>query len=723
MNIRFLSLQQTFDRQPVPVASVPKRSEIFNKNVFTDEKLKQYIDKKSFREYVESKQKGKSIDRRLADVIASAMKTWAIENGATHYTHWFQPLTGATAEKHDSFLEKLPDGEVLEVFSGNQLVQQEPDASSFPSGGLRNTFEARGYTAWDPSSPAFIYGTTLCIPSVFISYNGEALDYKTPLLRSAQALDKYATEVAQLFNRNVEKVYATLGWEQEYFLVDTALYKSRPDLIMTGRTLVGHPPAKNQQMEDHYFGSIPERVMAFMRDLEIEAMKIGIPVKTRHNEVAPGQYEIAPVFEEVNLAVDHNSLLMDIMKKVARRHRFEVLLHEKPFAYINGSGKHNNWSLMTDTGINLLSPGETPRRNLRFLTFFVNTIKAVNDYEELVRASIASAGNDHRLGANEAPPAIVSVFIGDYMTGVLREIKHLKSGKLSPDEKTEVKLQVLGKIPAILRDNTDRNRTSPFAFTGNKFEIRSVGSSANCASPMITLNAVMAKQLKTFLEDLRKETARGLKKDEAILKILKKYIKSAERILFEGNGYSEEWRKEAAERGLSDLRTTPEALKVFLSDKVKKLFAETGIYTETELQSRYNVQLEQYVKHLEIEANVLSDLVSNHIIPTVIHYQSRLTGNIHQLKKAGNEKFTETSEAVLADLSQCLDKIFEQNRQLKDALKKLNSEEDEEQKATFIVEEIKPLMENIRRCSDELEMQVDDELWPLTKYRELLFTR
>ncbi len=719
MNIRFLAIRETFDRSPVKIESVKKRSEIFEKNVFTDEKMRQYLDKETYREFKRVKEKGLTVDRELAGKIAAAMKTWAIENGATHYTHWFQPLTGATAEKHDSFLEKLPDGESLEVFTGNQLAQQEPDASSFPSGGLRNTFEARGYTAWDPGSPAFIYGTTLCIPTIFISYTGEALDFKTPLLRSSQALDYYGTQVAQLFNRNVEKVFATLGWEQEYFLVDSALYKSRPDLIMTGRTLLGHPPAKNQQMEDHYFGSIPERVMAFMRDLEIEALKVGIPVKTRHNEVAPGQYEIAPVFEEVNLAVDHNTLLMDIMKKIAPRHRFEVLLHEKPFEYINGSGKHNNWSLMTDTGINLLSPGDTPKRNLRFLTFFVNVIKAVNDYEKLIRASIASAGNDHRLGANEAPPAIISVFIGKYLTGVLQELKNLKKGKLTPDEKTELKINVIGKIPQIFLDNTDRNRTSPFAFTGNKFEIRSVGSSANCASPMITLNTIMAKQLKQFLEDYEELKAKGMKKDDAIIRILSRYIKESERILFEGNGYSDEWKREAAKRGLSNLKTTPEALKVLKEPEVVELFTETGVYSKAELESRYHVLLEQYNKKLEIEGRVLSDLVSNHIIPTVTDYQTRLAQNIKHLNDLGIRYDTGNLKKLSNDLAD----LIKENNRLKSLISKLQQTENEEEKSDLITDKMIPQMEKIRSLADDLEMQVDDELWPLTKYRELLFTR
>jgi len=725
MNIRFLALKETFSRAPKKVEPIPRRSDIFESHVFTDKKLREYLDDAAYKAFLETKLKGKVVDRDLADRIASAMKKWAIEHGATHYTHWFQPLTGATAEKHDSFLEKLPDGTAIERFTGDQLVQQEPDASSFPSGGLRNTFEARGYTAWDPGSPAFIMGTTLCIPTVFISYNGEALDYKTPLIRSIQFLDQYATRTARLFNRNVERVYATLGWEQEYFLVDSALYKSRPDLIMTGRTLLGHPPAKNQQLDDHYFGSIPERVMAFMRDLEIEALKIGIPVKTRHNEVAPNQYEVAPVFEEVNLAVDHNSMLMDLMKKIARRHNFEVLLHEKPFAYINGSGKHNNWSLMTDTGINLLSPGNTPKRNLRFLTFFVNVIKAVNDYEELIRASIASAGNDHRLGANEAPPAIISVFIGHYLTRVMEELKQVRDGKLSPDEKTELKLQVVGKIPQILRDNTDRNRTSPFAFTGNKFEIRAVGSSANCASPMTILNTIVGYQLKQFLKDYENLRQKGLKKDEAIFNILREYIRSSERILFEGNGYSPEWHKEARKRGLSNLKTTPEALKVIKKEKIIRLFEESGVYSRTELESRYQVHLSQYNTKLEIEAKVLTDLVSNHIIPTVILYQNRLAENLVSLREitSKKKKFLSAREKMLEELTEELYKLIEATDNLKKLIAQTEKTRDEEEKARLIVDKVKPAMEEVRVHADKLELMVDDELWSLTKYREMLFTR
>ena len=548
------------------IEETKRRSEVFGANVFNEATMRQYLTKDALKSIMEAIDKGSKIDRVLADHISTAMKEWAISKGATHYTHWFQPLTGATAEKHDAFFETIGDGLAIEKFGGSQLVQQEPDASSFPHGGIRNTFEARGYTAWDPTSPAFIYGTTLCIPTVFVSYTGEALDYKTPLLRALHAVDKAAVAICKYFDKNVRKVSASLGWEQEYFLIDTALAISRPDLVLTCRTLLGHSPAKGQQLDDHYFGTIPSRAMAYMRDLENECMLLGIPVKTRHNEVAPNQFELAPIYEEANLAVDHNSLLMDVMQKVAQRHHFKVLLHEKPFAGVNGSGKHNNWSLSTDTGINLLSPGKTPMSNLQFLTFFINTIKAVQTFEELLRAAIASASNDHRLGANEAPPAIISVFIGAQLTKVLEELESVTKGKLSPQEKTDLKLNVVGKIPEILLDNTDRNRTSPFAFTGNKFEFRAVGSKANCANPMTVLNTIVAKQLIDFKAEVDiLIDEKSMKKDDAIFNVLREYIKTSKAILFEGNGYSAEWEKEAKKRGLSNNKTTPEALKVKVS--------------------------------------------------------------------------------------------------------------------------------------------------------------
>jgi glutamine synthetase len=722
---RFEAFKQTFNRKPVQVEPVAKRTEIFKSNVFDLETMRDYLDSKSLRAIEDSISKGKKIDRETAGAIAAGMKNWAASKGATHYTHWFQPLTGATAEKHDSFFELQPDGKVIEKFSGSQLVQQEPDASSFPNGGIRNTFEARGYTAWDPSSPAFIYGTTLCIPTVFISYTGEALDVKTPLLRSLHVLDEAATAVSKYFHRDVNKVIATLGWEQEYFLVDSALYKSRPDLIMTGRTLTGHPPARGQQLDDHYFGSIHERVMSFMRELEIESLKLGIPVKTRHNEVAPGQFELAPVFEEANLAVDHNSLLMDIMKKIARKHQFEVLLHEKPFEGVNGSGKHNNWSMMTNTGINLLSPGKTPMKNLEFLVFFINTIKAVHDNERLLRASIASAGNDHRLGANEAPPAIISIFIGDQLTAVLDELKNVSNGKLSPQEKTDLKLKVVGKIPEIMLDNTDRNRTSPFAFTGNRFEFRAVGSSANTGNPMTVLNMIVANQLKIFKIEVDKLIEKGLKKDEAIFNVLREYIKQSERILFEGDGYSEKWQKEAKKRGLSNLKTTPEALKVYKEKEVKILFDQTGVLNERELEAKYEVELEQYVNKIKIEAGVLGDLTMNHIVPASIKYQQELVNVIKGLKDIYGKDFKKYGEEglnLLDKISGHINKVSEQVRKLRKDIEELEKYDIEKQ-ADVLAHKIKPQFDKIRKHTDALEMMVDDEIWPLTKYRELLFTK
>ncbi|RZK01671.1 MAG: glutamine synthetase type III, partial [Flavobacterium sp.] len=620
----FQALHDASKRKPIEFEESDRKSTIFGSNVFNQASMKQFLTSDAYKGVQDAMQHGKKIDRNLADYIAMGMKEWALSKGVTHYTHWFQPLTGTTAEKHDAFFETSYDGlESFEKFGGAQLVQQEPDASSFPNGGIRNTFEARGYTAWDPTSPAFIYGTTLCIPTVFISYTGEALDYKTPLLRALNAIDEAATEVCKYFDKNVKKVTATLGWEQEYFLIDSALANSRPDILMTGRTLLGHTSAKGQQLDDHYFGSIPTRALSYMRELEQECMLLGIPVKTRHNEVAPNQFELAPIFEETNLAVDHNSLLMDVMQKVAERHHFKVLFHEKPFKGVNGSGKHNNWSLATDTGINLLSPGKTPMSNLQFLSFFVNTIKAVNDNEALLRASIATASNDHRLGANEAPPAIISVFIGDQLTKVLNNLESVSDGKLSPEEKTDLKLNVVGKIPDVLLDNTDRNRTSPFAFTGNKWEFRAVGSSANCANAMTTLNAIVAKQLIEFKKEVDALIdKKGLKKDEAIFNVLREYIKNSKTILFEGDGYSMEWENEATKRGLSNSKTTPEALKAKIDPKFIKLFEELNIMNHVEVEARYEIELEEYTKKIQIEARVLGDIARNHIIPTAIKYQN-----------------------------------------------------------------------------------------------------
>ncbi len=725
--LRFRAISETLNRKPVSIEEKERRSNLFGKNVFNEHAMRQYLTKEAYNAVMNAHEFGTKIPRDLADHISTGMKEWAISKGVTHYTHWFQPLTGATAEKHDAFFETTSDGSAIEKFGGGQLVQQEPDASSFPSGGIRNTFEARGYTAWDPTSPSFIIGTTLCIPTVFVSYTGEALDYKTPLLKALSAVDEAATAVAKYFDKNVTKVQATLGWEQEYFLIDSALATSRPDLMMTGRTLLGHTSAKGQQLEDHYFGSIPTRVLNYMRDLERDCMLLGIPVKTRHNEVAPNQFELAPIFEESNLAVDHNSLLMDVMAKVAERHNFVVLFHEKPFQGVNGSGKHNNWSLATNTGVNLLGPGSTPMSNLQFLTFFINTIKAVNDNEELIRASIASASNDHRLGANEAPPAIISVFIGEQLTKVLDNLENVTKGKLSPEEKTDLKLNIVGKIPEILLDNTDRNRTSPFAFTGNKWEFRAVGSKANCANPMTVLNTIVAKQLiefKTAVDALIKE--KKMKKDDAIFNVLREYIKDSKRILFEGDGYSEAWEKEAKKRKLSNHKTTPEALKAKVSKKAIALFKEMGIMTEVESKARYEIEVEEYTKRIQIEGRVLGDIARNHVIPTAIKYQSVVVNNVKGLKEIYGGGFTKMAEQqleIIEAISEHIEKINQGVTQMTDERKKANNLEDFEEAAKAYCEKVKPLFDEIRYHCDKLELLVDNELWPLTKYRELLFTK
>ena len=724
--LRFFAIKETLNRKPIKIVEDVKRSDLFGKNVFNKSTMRQMLTKDAFVSVNNAVEKGSKIDRGIADQIASSMKDWALAKGVTHYTHWFQPLTGATAEKHDAFFETIEDGGAIEKFGGSQLVQQEPDASSFPNGGIRNTFEARGYTAWDPTSPAFIFGTTLCIPTVFVSYTGEALDYKTPLLRALQAVDNAAVAVCKYFDKNVKKVNASLGWEQEYFLIDSALVSSRPDILLTGRTLLGHSSAKGQQLDDHYFGTIPSRAMAYMRDLETECMLLGIPVKTRHNEVAPNQFELAPIFEEANLAVDHNALLMDVMEKVARRHSFKVLFHEKPFAGINGSGKHNNWSLSTDTGVNLLSPGKTPMSNLQFLTFFINTIKAVNDNEELLRAAIASASNDHRLGANEAPPAIISVFIGEQLTNVLNELKQVTTGKLSPKEKTDLKLNVVGKIPEILLDNTDRNRTSPFAFTGNKFEFRAVGSKANCANPMTLLNSIVAKQLIEFKKEVDALIdKKDMKKDDAVFNILREYIKKSSNILFEGNGYGEAWEKEAKKRGLSNNKTTPVALKAKISKKAIDLYEELGVMNAIEAEARYEIEMEDYIMRLQIESRVLGDLANNHIVPTAVKYQNILIENVKGLKDIYGASFKKVAQSQLnlvEDISKHIDFIIVNVTKMIDLRKKINQIEDIEDKANSYCNKVKPMLEDIRYHCDKLELLVDDELWPLTKYRELLFT-
>ena len=724
--IRFAALQETLKRSPKKIVEKEKRSSLFGKNVFHKHAMQQYLTRSAYESVMNAIEKGTKIDRKIADQVAVSMKDWAMSKGATHYTHWFQPLTGATAEKHDAFFESINGSLAMEKFDGEQLVQQEPDASSFPNGGIRNTFEARGYTAWDPTSPAFVYETTLCIPTIFVSYTGEALDNKTPLLRALQAIDTHATAICKYFDKNASKVNATLGWEQEYFLIDEALANSRPDIMLTGRTLLGHTPAKGQQLDDHYFGSIPTRAMSFMQDLEQESMLLGIPVKTRHNEVAPNQFELAPIFEEANLAVDHNSLLMDIMGRIAKRHQFKVLFHEKPFSGINGSGKHNNWSLSTSDGTNLLSPGKTPMKNLQFLTFFVNTIKAVYKYEELLRASIASASNDYRLGANEAPPAIISVFIGSQLSEVLDELENVTKGKLSPQEKTDLKLNIIGKIPEILLDNTDRNRTSPFAFTGNKFEFRAVGSNTNSAIPMTVLNTIVAKQLKEFkLEVDELIDKKSLKKDEAIFNILREYIKDSKKIRFEGDGYGISWEKEAKKRGLSNNKTTPEALKVKISKQVFDLFEEMDVMNRIELEARFEIDVEEYTKRLQIESRVLGDIARNHVVPTAINYQNTLLENTKNLKEIFGEEYKKIAKEqieLIMTISNHITEINALTLKMIDERKKANQLEGLKSAEAYC-NKVKPFFDEIRYHCDKLETMVDDNIWPLTKYRELLFTR
>ncbi|MCR5861772.1 glutamine synthetase III [Flavobacterium sp. J372] len=725
---RFQALREASGRKAVKVEELDKKSLIFGSNVFNDKAMRQFLTPDAYQAVKNAVQHGTKIDRKIADYVAMGMKEWALSKGVTHYTHWFQPLTGTTAEKHDAFFETSFDGsDPVEKFGGSQLAQQEPDASSFPNGGIRNTFEARGYTAWDPTSPAFIFGTTLCIPTVFVSYTGEALDYKTPLLRALHAIDEAASDVCRYFDKNVKKVTATLGWEQEYFLIDSALAASRPDIMITGRTLLGHTSAKGQQLEDHYFGSIPTRVLNYMRDLENECMLLGIPVKTRHNEVAPNQFELAPIFEETNLAVDHNSLLMDVMQKVAERHDFKVLFHEKPFKGVNGSGKHNNWSLATDTGVNLLSPGKTPMSNLQFLTFFINTIKAVYKNEALMRASIATATNDHRLGANEAPPAIISVFIGQQLTKVLEELEGVSAGKLSPQEKTDLKLNVVGKIPDVLLDNTDRNRTSPFAFTGNKFEFRAVGSSANCANAMTIVNTIVAKQLKDFKAEVDALVeGKGMKKDDAIFNILREYIKETKAILFEGDGYSEAWEQEAAKRGLSNFKTTPKALKAKVSEQTLQLFEEMNVMNHVEVEARYEIELEEYTKKIQIEGRVLGDISRNHVIPTAIRYQNTLIENVRGLKEIFGKEFETIGKeqiTLIKEISEHIAGINTNVEAMIEERKKANALDNAEAMADAYCDKVKPYFDIIRDHCDKLELMVDDEIWTLTKYRELLFTR
>ncbi len=728
LNNRFKALEELQKRQPKKVKFPSgKISDYYGENVFNITVMRSYLTSEAFKSVKKAMLEGYRIERHIADQIATAMKDWAMSKGVTHYTHWFQPLTGSTAEKHDAFFKPAEEGRAIEQFEGQLLIQQEPDASSFPNGGIRNTFEARGYTAWDPTSPAFIMGRTLCIPTIFISYTGEALDYKAPLLKALDTVDKAATDVCQYFDKNITRVRSTLGWEQEYFLVDAALYNARPDLIMSGRALLGHSPAKGQQLDDHYFGSIPERATAFMQDVETEAYKLGIPVTTRHNEVAPNQFECAPMFEEADIAVDHNLLLMDLLEKTAAKHNFKVLLHEKPFPGLNGSGKHNNWSLGTNTGVNLLQPGKNPKTNLRFLTFLVNTIKGIHDYADVLRASIASASNDHRLGANEAPPAIMSIFIGSQLTDMLDKIeKSIKAGKMTPEDKTALKLDI-GKIPQLMLDNTDRNRTSPFAFTGNKFEFRAVGSTANCSQAMIAINTIVAKQLKEFKKDVDTKIAEGIKKDEAILKVLQDLIKSSKKIRFEGNGYGEEWVKEAEKRGLSSLKDTPRALATMKTKAYKDLFSSQGVLTPREIEARHEIELEAYTLKIQIEARILGDLCQTNILPSAIQYQTDLLKNIKRMQDVFGEKEGKKMAKVQIELAKEISTHIEAIKTKVDAMieerKKANKLEDAEEKAFAYCDNIKSYFEPIKYHSDKLELLIDDNYWPLPKLRELLFTK
>lgn len=726
--LRFNLVQEAFDHKVVPAQALPKNiAAIYGENVFNIDTMRKYMSRKVFKKVEEAIAAGKAIDTEIAESVALAMKKWAMKKGATHYTHWFHPLNDGTAEKHDSFIQKDGPYKVMEEFNGKLLVQQEPDASSFPNGGIRNTFEARGYSAWDPSSPAFIVDDTLCIPTIFISYTGEALDYKTPLLKSLSAVCEAAKETCAFFLDDVKRVTSNLGWEQEYFLVDEALFSARPDLMMCGRTIMGHESAKNQQLEDHYFGSIPKRVVEYMKDLELEAYKLGIPLKTRHNEVAPNQFEFAPIYEETNLAVDHNLVLMDLMRKVAPKHHFRVLLHEKPFAGINGSGKHCNWSLTTDTGINLFAPGKHPKDNLLFVTFLVNTLMAVHKHNALLKASVASAGNAYRLGANEAPPAIISVFLGAQLTQLLADFeKEDSEDGLKMKSKSKLNLNV-SVIPELMLDNTDRNRTSPFAFTGNRFEFRAAGSSANCASSMIVLNTAVAGQLMDFNQAMKERMAKGESKEQALYALLREYIHIAKPICFEGNGYSDEWKVEAARRGLDCENSIPLQYDAYLKESSIALFAQTKVLNEKELAARNEVKWETYTKKIQIEARVLGDLALNHIVPVAIKYQSSLLDNLFKLKTLYKD---EEYQVLSVDKSEKIKKIeyyIEQIQQLTDAMvesrKVANRIPQEREKAIAYHDTVEPFFGKIRDMIDELELMVDNELWPLPKYRELLFIR
>ena len=725
--LRFRVVETAFKKRAAEVPAPAERpSDYFGQNVFNRAKMIKYLPEKAYERITDCIDNGAPLDRETADIVAAGMKKWAIGMGATHYTHWFHPLTEGTAEKHDAFVEHDGKGGMVEEFSGKLLIQQEPDASSFPNGGIRNTFEARGYSAWDPSSPAFIVGDTLCIPTVFIAYTGESLDYKAPLLKALEAVNKAATDVCHYFNPDVKKVYAYLGWEQEYFLVDEGLYAARPDLLLTGRTLMGHESSKNQQLEDHYFGAIPTRVMEFMKELEIESLKLGIPLKTRHNEVAPNQFELAPVFEECNLANDHNLLVMALMRKISRKHGFRVLLHEKPFKGINGSGKHNNWSLGTDTGILLMAPGKTPEENLRFITFIVNVLMAVYRHNGLLKASISSATNAHRLGANEAPPAIISSFLGTQLSKVLEHLEKSEPEDLMLAGKQGMKLDI-ARIPELLIDNTDRNRTSPFAFTGNRFEFRAVGSEANCASAMLALNAAVAEQLKTFKTEVDAKIADGKDTFAAILEVLRKDIKECKAIHFDGNGYSDEWKAEAARRGLDCETSVPVIFDNYLKESSVRMFESTGVMTRKELEARNEVKWETYTKKIQIEARVLGDLAMNHIIPTATRYQTSLIDNVYKMKDLfPADKASALSSRnleIIEDIANRTNFIKEKVDEMVEARKVANKIESEREKAIAYHDKIVPMLEAIRYHIDKLELVVDDQIWTLPKYRELLFIR
>lgn len=728
-SLRFTALSKLLHSSPEHDVKPAKITGVFGENVFTLPVAREFLSDEAYKSLLNSIRGGKKVDRLMANEIATGLKLWAASKGVTHFTHWFQPLSGATAEKHDSFFTIKGDGTAIEQFDGDSLIQQEPDASSFPNGGIRATFEARGYTAWDPSSPAFIieigHGKTLCIPTIFVSYTGELLDYKAPLLKAVEALNKAAVDVCNYFDRNITRVNVTLGWEQEYFVIDEGMFNARPDLVACGRTVFGHASAKGQQLEDHYFGAIPDRVYSFMRDFEYEAYKLGIPLRTRHNEVAPGQYECAPIFEEISVAVDHNTLLMDVMERVARRHRLRILLHEKPFKGINGSGKHNNWSMQTDTGVNLLAPGKTPKTNLMFLAFFANTIKAVHDHAALLRASIASAGNDHRLGANEAPPAIISIFIGKYLYNVLNDLKERVGDNFDEQDEAILKLDLHRSIPELLLDNTDRNRTSPFAFTGNKFEFRAVGSTANCAGPMLILNTIVADSLKKFKLQVDALIEKGEKKEIAILHTIREFFVSSEKVIFEGDGYSEAWHKEAEKRGLPNLKTTPDALEALISEEAINLFESNKVLNKVELEARHEIELEKFIKKVQIEARIMGEMATSHILPAAISYQNVLIKNIKGLKEVGLDGEAYSNQrTILQMISEHISKVSELVQEMIEARKICNKIDDSAEKARAYQEKVKEsYFDKIRYHVDKLELLVGDQYWLLPKYREMLFMR